>query len=201
MDTGVVRDSELASIRSVSLPQDVQDRLRAKGPEFGRNALILPVQTRNGTTYYLADDVEAMRAARTAGLEAEYLVAQEERRYVNEFATGWELEMALAVAQNLAANGIGTVIGYVWARVRLAIQRGRHPGPEKDVPVRLRIAQLEYDEQGSFKIKGLEIDGSAEGTTALLSTILAAPVTAKVGLTSSPVEQRADGQGGETTAP
>lgn len=201
MNTGVVRDSELASVRSVSLPHDVQDRLRAKGPEFGRDALILPVQTRNGTTYYLADDVEAMRAARTAGLEAEYLVTQEERRYLNEFATGWELEMALAVAQNLAANGIGTVIGYVWARVRLAIQRGRHPGPETEVPVRLRIAQLEYAEQGSVKIKGLEIDGSAEGTTALLGRILAGPVTAKVGLTSSPVEQQADDQGGETTAP
>lgn len=185
----------------MSLPQDIQDELRVKGPHFGLDALILPVQARNGKTYYLADDVEAIRAARTAGLEAEYMISQEERRYLNEFATGWELEMALAVAQNLAANGIGAVIAYVWARARLAIQRGHHPGPETEVPVRLTIAQLEYDQQGSIKIKGIEIDGSAEGATALLGTILAGPVTARAGLTDSPVEQRAHDQGEETTTP
>ncbi|WP_435204077.1 hypothetical protein [Micromonospora sp. bgisy143] len=185
----------------MSLPQDVQDRLRVKGPEFGRYALILPVQTRNGRTYYLADDVEALRAARTAGLEAEYLVNQAERRYLNEFATGWELELALAVAQNLAANGIGAVIGYVWARVRFSIKRGHHPGPETEVPVRLKIAQVERDEQGAIKIEGIEINGTAEGATALLGQILVGPVTTTMGLASRPVDQPVDDQGEDSTAP
>ncbi|MGH3925177.1 MAG: hypothetical protein ACRDTT_20340, partial [Pseudonocardiaceae bacterium] len=56
----------------------------------GRTALILPTQTRGSQSYYLADDVEAGRAARTAGRYAGYLRTSEERRYLNEFATGWE---------------------------------------------------------------------------------------------------------------
>lgn len=191
----------MASVTSVSLPHDVQEGLRAKGSEFGRDALILPVQTRNGRTYYLADDVEAMRAARTAGLEAEFLINQKERRYLNEFAAGWELELALAVAQNLAANAIGAVIGYVWARVQFAIQRGRHPGPETEVPVRLRIAKIEHGERGSINIEGLEIDGTAEGATALLGPILAGSVAAKASLTNNTVKQRRNRQDGETTTP
>jgi hypothetical protein len=182
------------------MPGDLEERLRAVGPGLlGREALILPTQTRNGQTYYLADDVEALRTARAAGLEAGYLVSPDERRYLNEFATGWQLEMALAVAQNLAANGIGAVIAYVWARARLAIRMGRHPGPEPDVPVRLRIARLEYDEHGGTKIEGLKVDGSIGGVTALLNTILAGPATVSVPLVSGYAELPADDPGSEAT--
>lgn len=182
MNTGVVRLPELANVTHKPLPQDVENRLRALGPVLAvGTVLILPTQAGSGRTYYLADDVEAVRAARTAGLQADYLDSSEERRYLNEFAASWELEMALAVAQNVTANGIGAVIAYVWERARLAIQRGRHPGPEADVPVRLKIAQLEYD---SVKIKGLEIVGSAEGATTLLNTVLGGPTAAQAHLSA-----------------
>lgn len=198
MNTGAMSFSELANVTLKPLPHDVEDRLRALGPGLaGVTALILPTQTRSGRTYYLADDVEAVRAARTAGLQAGYLDSPEERRYLNEFAASWELEMALAVAQNLTVNGIGTVIAYVWERVRLAIQWGRHPGPEVDVPVRLTIAQLEYD---GVKVKGLEIVGPAEGATTLLNTVLGGPTAAQAQLSADSAVPVVSDQDGETAA-
>jgi hypothetical protein len=201
VNTGAVNLPKSAKVALVPLPLDVEDQLRALGPGLtGRTALILPTQPRGGKSYYLADDVEAGRAARMAGLEAGYLGTSEERRYLNEFATGWELELALAVAQNLTADGIAAVIQYVWERARLAIRRGRHDGPEADVPVRLKIAQLQYDKQGGVKVKGLEIDGPTESATTLLNTILAGPTTARAHFTGDPVVPAVTGQNGQETA-
>jgi hypothetical protein len=198
MNTAVVSLPELATVTLQPLPHDVEERLRALGPGLaGVSALILPTQTRSGRTYYLADDVEAVRAARTAGLQAGYLDSSEERRYLNEFAAGWELEMALAVAQNLTTNGIGAVIAYVWERVRLAIQRGRHPGPEVQLPVRLTIAQLEYD---GVKVKGLKIVGAAEGATRLLNTVLGGPTAAQAQLSAGSAVPVVSDQDEETAA-
>lgn len=197
----MVNFPDSANVTLVPLPRDVEDRLRTLGPGLtGRTALILPTQTRNGHTYYLADDVEAARAARTVGLEAEYLEGPDQRRYLNEFAAGWELEMALAVAQNLTANGLGAIIAYVWERARLAIRRGRHPGPEVDVPVRLTIAQLEYDEQAIKTIRGLKFAGSTEVATTLLNTILAGPTAARAQFTTGPSVPPVDDRDAETTA-
>jgi hypothetical protein len=188
----------VAKLRPTLVPRDVEERLRAVGPGLlGRDALILPTQSRNGETYYLADDVDALRTARAAGLDASYLVGPDERRYLNEFGAGWGLEMALAVAQNLAANGVGAVIAYVWARARLAIRMGRHPGPESDVPVRLRIARLEYDGQGGVKVEGLKIDGSVDGATAQLKTILAGPAAVSGSPVTALAELPAEDQDGE----
>jgi len=198
MNTGVVSFPELATVTLKPLPRDVEDRLRALGPGLtGVTALILPTQTRSGRTYYLADDVEAVRAARTVGLQAGYLDSPEERRYLNEFAASWELETALAVAQNLTVNGISAVIAYVWERVRIAIQRGRHPGPEVDVPVRLTIAQLERD---GVKVKGFEFVGPAEGATTLLNTVLGSPATARAQLFAGSAVPVVSDEDGETAA-
>jgi hypothetical protein len=198
VNTGVVSLRELATVTLKPLPLDMEDRLRALGPSLaGVTALILPTQTRSGRAYYLADDVDAVRAARTVDLQAGYLDSSRERRYLNEFAANWELEMALAVAQNLTANGIGAVIAYVWERARLAIQRGRHPGPEADVPVRLKIAQLEYD---GIKVKGLEIVGSTEGATVILNKVLGGPTAAQAQLVAGSPGPVASDPEGETDA-
>src|SRR5438445_362048 len=119
-------DASPASVAPVSLAADVADRLRIVGPTLaGRDALILPTQTRDVGTYYLADDVEAVRTARSGGLDAAFLVDQADRRYLNEFSVGWELVMALAIGQNLAADSIIAVTRYVWARAALAVQLRR----------------------------------------------------------------------------
>lgn len=66
MNTGVVSSPGLANVTLKPLPRDVEDRLCALGPRLADGTvLILPTQTRSGRTYYLADDVEAARAART----------------------------------------------------------------------------------------------------------------------------------------
>jgi hypothetical protein len=197
VDTAVV---SLPQVVTVTLPRDVEDRLRALGPDLASvSALILPTQTRSGRTYYLADDVEAVQAARTVGLQARYLDSPEERRYLNEFAAGWELEMALAVAQNLTTNGISAVIAYVWERVRLAIQKGHHPGPEEQLPTRLTIAQLEYDGI-NVKVNGLKIDGSAEGVTTLLNAVLGGPTAVHAQLSAGSVMPVVSDQDEETAA-
>lgn len=108
--------------------------------------------------------------------------------------------MALAIGQNLAADGIITVTRYVWARAALAVRLRRHPGPESLVPVRITVAHLALDGRGGLDIDGLEVTGSVEGVTSALATILtsAAPVASAV-IAGAATESTDDGA--ETTGP
>jgi len=155
------------------MPRDVVKRLRAVGPSMdGVAALILPTQTRDGRTYYLADDMEALRSSRAAGLDAAYLVKQGDRRYLNEFSAGWVLELSIAVGENLLADVIAGVSAYVWVRARAAVRLGRHPGPDVDVPVKVTIAHVMSDAQGTITIEGLQIEGPAQGAATVLERTL-----------------------------
>jgi hypothetical protein len=148
------------SIVEQPLPLDVATRWLSLGSSSAL-VLLLPTQTREDVTYYQADDVEALKIARQVGLEAAYLIDASERRYLNEFASGWALELAIGIAANVAAAGVEALAAYVLGRVRRAIQLGRHEGPEQNVPLKLQIGQFSRTPSGEPVIKNLLLEGPA----------------------------------------
>jgi hypothetical protein len=119
----------------VDLPPDVVSALTERGPELGgHQALLLPAAVRGEGAFYLSDDLDGRACAQEAGLDAVFLYDGNQRRYLSENAAGWELQAAVAVAENLGADGIVALVAYLWHRVRRAKERGLYEGKEGSAP-------------------------------------------------------------------
>lgn len=122
------------------LPADVTAALVQRGPTLGGHDLILlPHETRQGQTYYIDDDLDALTIARTEGLDVAFLHDGAERRYLHENAAGWELTAALAVGETLTSAGIVALSRYLWQRVRHAKKQGLYEGDEAAAPIKLTL--------------------------------------------------------------
>lgn len=165
------------------LPEDVEAALSLRGtPPGSEEIVLLPSETRNGVTYYVEDDLDALNLAKADGLSATLLANS---RFIHENAAGWELQMALATGPILASSAITALIGHVWHRVRHAKEQGLYDGDNAAAPVKLILAEVTQEAQtGDMTTRAIAIEGTAQDVTATLHTILGA---------------RSSGQGAGTT--
>jgi hypothetical protein len=159
------------------LPEDVVARLEGLGPALlGRQVLILPTQHRGGVTHYLSDDVEAVKIAKSVGLDAAYLVPAEERTYIEEFSAGWVLELGMAVLQTLTVDLATGMSKYLWERAKQVVALGLHPGPAEGVPMRLYVGRYERDAGGDVRFNNLVIEGPPESVSSAIKQLVATPI-------------------------
>jgi hypothetical protein len=148
------------SIAETTLASDVEARLRALGPRLGdHDMLVLPPYQRSGVSLYDLDDVEAIRLARDAGLDAAFLDGPEDRRYLQEYSAGAVINFAIAFGANITSQGLAPLVNYVIARAKQAVARGLHSGPVEEVPVSLEIASFSRTSDGTFNLTGLKLHG------------------------------------------
>jgi hypothetical protein len=154
----------------VELPPDVVDALVERGSELGgHDVVLLPSQVRGGKSFYMPDDMDSLRQARSVGLDLVYLQDGEQRRYLHENAAGWEIAFAIGVASGLTATSLSALIKYAWERLRAAKQQGLFEGDEKEVPMKATVARVtRKTENEEVTATALKLEGpSAEVLTAL----------------------------------
>lgn len=170
--SGTDTETEVQLI-SISMPGDIRAMLEAADPDVrAHDLLILPPYQRDGRSFYGADDVDAVRLARSAGLNAAFLHKAEDREYLHEYSAGWAVEFAIAFAAHAAAEDVVGMVNYVIARARMAVQKGLHTGPVENVPLRISVANYHREADGTMTLKGLKIEGSAAGAAEALRTLV-----------------------------
>jgi hypothetical protein len=155
---------------SISLPADVRAMLEAADPDV--RVLILPPYQRDGRSFYGPDDVDAVRLARGAGLNAAFLHKAEDRQYLHEYSAGWAVNFAIAFAAHLAAEDVAGMLNYVIARARKAVHEGLHAGPVEKVPLMITVGNYHRETDGAMTLKGLEIEGPAAAAVEALRALV-----------------------------
>lgn len=168
-------DRAKATTELRSLPDDVMARLIALEDEHMDKVWIVPTVPRGGSTYYDPNDVYALKLAQKANLDAAYLIPSNERRYIEEFAAGWALELALAIAQNLTVDMATSIGTYLLERAKLAIQVGLHNGPAENVPIRFSLAEYERAADGAVRLNNLQIEGEAAAVAETVRALVSVP--------------------------
>jgi hypothetical protein len=173
------RSSECADVRphaqvtEAVLFDDIEAMLQTMGPSLhGYDLLVLPPYRRGGQSLYGPDDVDAVRLARGAGLNAAFLHDAQDREYVHEYSAGWVVEFAVATSANVTAIGLAATAKYFMARARKAVDEGLHEGPAEQVTLRVKFARFRRGVDGSITLKGLNIEGPASAVASALHMLL-----------------------------
>lgn len=129
-----------AAITSTPLLEDIRLRLNDLGPSSdGNDVVIPPAQPRDGLSYYVADDLETVKLARKAGLNADYLSSPMNGTIsANGLPDGFSNRHWRSLG-NLTTAAIIAAPAYIRYRARAAVQGGNHPGSESQVPIQLRV--------------------------------------------------------------
>jgi porphobilinogen deaminase len=164
------READIAQPNTLELAPDVLSDLLARWPDLVSNeVVVLPTQTRDGRTYYDPEELDAVIAAKSAAERTEFLHAGENRRFLQENAAGWELQAAIAIAENLTADVVVAICAYLWHRIRTAKVHGLVDGPETAVPVKVTVARVKRDEAtGDLSATAFQVEGSMPDVTAIL---------------------------------
>jgi len=89
-----------AQVTSATLSRDVEVELRTAASGIGNlNMVVLPPHERGGRSMYGPGDVDAVRLAREAGVNAAFLYKAANREYLHEYSAGWAIEFAIALAE------------------------------------------------------------------------------------------------------
>lgn len=155
---------------SISLPAEIRAMLEAADPDV--RVFILPPYQRDGRSFYGPDDVDAVRLARGAGLNAAFLHKAKDREYLHEYSAGWVVDFAVAFAAHLAAEDVVGMLNYIIARARKAVREGLHAGPVEKVPLRITVASYQREAGGEMTLNGLEIEGSEAAAVEALRTLI-----------------------------
>ncbi|HEV2370736.1 MAG TPA: hypothetical protein VGS19_01090 [Streptosporangiaceae bacterium] len=189
-------ESGTVTIATAALGTEVESMLRTMGPELdAHELLVLPPYEREGRSYYGDGDLDALRLARELGISAAFLHSPEDREYLQEYSAGFVVEFAVSVGEGVTAISIGFLAKYVLARARQALHKGLHAGPEKEIPLKLTVATVRREKNGSVKIKGLKVEGPAGDVAGALHGLLDTKLSALEG--PSPVAL--DGRDGENS--
>jgi hypothetical protein len=169
-----------ARVTEADLYDDVEAVLRTRGPSLDSyELLVLPPYQRGGQSLYGPDDVDAVRLARSAGLNAAFLHDAQDREYLHEYSAGWAVEFAIAASAHVAAINVTAMAKYFMARARKAVDEGVHQGPAEQVPLRVSLARYQRDADGALNFKGLKIEGPAAAASTALHTLLGAPLESR----------------------
>jgi hypothetical protein len=168
--TAVFRDVQ---VTEAVLDDDVEAMLWTMGPSLrGYELLVLPPYQRGGRSLYGPDDVDAVRLARSAGLNAAFLYGAQDREYLHEYSAGWVVEFAIAASAHVTAINLTAMAKYFIARARKAVDEGLHKGPVEQVTLRVNVARFRRDADGAVTLKRLKIEGPATAACAALHTLL-----------------------------
>lgn len=155
-----------------SVPEDTLRRLNARasaGPL--PQVLVLPSKLRNGNARYSETDLEAVKIARAAGVEAEFLDEPDERRFLGEYSAGVVVAFAIAVAEQLTVDGVIAVAKHIRAQVSSLQTRGLI---SDSAPPTLRIsAQQVRIRTLSAEVDIRELNVEAEGELAITRLVKA----------------------------
>ena len=159
---------------SETLTADVLERLRERAKRGGFPAVVvLPSKVRDGKAYYSEFDLEAMKNAREAGVEAEFLDGTDERRYLSEYGADVVLAFAVSVMQDLTVEGLKAVGTYFLAQLRGATARLQLKG-SGDAEVSIDVAKIRL-RPGEVDIEGLHVKARGEKAIASLLPLLGRP--------------------------
>lgn len=167
--------SECADVQvtDAALCDDVEAMLWTMGPSLGGyELLILPPYQRGGQSIYGPDDVDAVRLARSAGLNAAFLQGAQNREYLHEYSAGWVVEFAIAAAAHVTVDSLTAMAKYLMARAQKAVDEGLHEGPTEQVTLRVRITRFRRDADGAITLKSLNIEGPATAASETLHILL-----------------------------
>ncbi len=175
-----------------AIPAEVVERILQR-VERGRfpAVLVLPSAVRNGEALYSEFDIDAVKNARDAGVDAEFLDPAENRRYLSEYSAGVVLGFAVSVMQELTVDGLKAVGSYFLAQIRGAMRAGLVEGNALPA-LRISAASVRV-RPGDIHVKDLHVAAEgAEAITGLLSLLgkpadVARAVT-ELGLPTGPVE-------------
>jgi hypothetical protein len=122
--------------------------------------LVLPSQVRDGIGYYSELDVDAVKIARDAGVDAEFLDDRADRRFLSEYSADVIVAFAIAVAQQLTVDGVIAIGRYLLARLGTLSRRGLTHAIE-ETRVRVDIDQVEVrTPSAEITVKGLRFEAS-----------------------------------------
>jgi hypothetical protein len=177
---------------SGSIPAEVVERIRQRVAHGDfPTVLVLPSAVRRGEAFYTELDIEAVKNAREVGVDAAFLDAAEDRRYLSEYGAGVVLAFAVSVMQDLTVDGLKAVGSYFLAQIRRAIGAGL---VREDAAPTLRIdAEAVRVRPGDVEVRGLHVEAEGEqAITALLSLLGkssdVANVVNELGLPPGPLE-------------
>lgn len=160
------------TMSETGLDEETLARLRhraATGPL--PQVLVLPSEIRNGRRYYGEIDVDAVKVARALGVEAEFLYEGAARRFLSEYSAEVIVGFAIAVAQQLSADGVIAVGKYLLGRLASLAERGViHAADETRVRVEVERINVRTRET-NISVNGMRIE--AVGRHAVIEVIRA----------------------------
>lgn len=160
-----------------SIPQQVIERVSARArrgdlPEV----LVLPSRVREGESYYSEFDIDAVRVARSAGVDVEFLDGADDRRYLSEYSAGVVLSFAVSVLQDLSVEGLKAIGSFFLAQLSQVLTNRTASDPH-DVEMRIKVAAIRV-RSDEIEIKGLEVEARGVEAVSRLLPMLGAPAAA-----------------------
>ncbi len=104
--------------------------------------LVLPSQVRDRTAYYSEVDLEAVKVARSAGIDADFLDRGDDLRFLGEYSADVLLQFAIAVSQQLTVDGVAAVAKYLLEQLGSLHRRGVIRSPE-ETRIRVDVQRVE----------------------------------------------------------
>lgn len=154
--------SEISPIDEGTLTR-LRDRAAA-GPL--PQVLVLPSQVRNGIGYYSELDVDAVKIAHAAGVDAEFLDDGADRRFLGEYSADVIVAFAIGVTQQLSADGVIAIGRYLLARLGSLGHRGLTNAIE-ETRVRVDVEQIEVrTASAEITMKGLRFEAVGRNAVA-----------------------------------
>lgn len=166
---------------SESMPADVVERLRERATrgEFP-SVLVLPSAVRDGAAYYSEFDIDAVKNAADAGVDAEFLDPAENRRYFSEYSAGVLLALMISVMQDLTVDGLKVVGSFFLAQIRRAVTVGLiKDSDEPDLRIDVASIRLRPDE---VQVDNLHVEARGEQAIAALLPLLGGRAAATAAL-------------------
>ncbi len=118
----------------------------------------------------------AVKDARAAGVDAEYLHQSDDRKYLGEHSASFLMAIAVSFAADLGANGLKIVGLYLLTQIRSAVKRGTL---ERDSDTSVHISAAVIDiKDGDVRIEGLEVEGVGEQAVSRLLDLISDAATA-----------------------
>jgi hypothetical protein len=140
----------------------------------GNRLFLLPDKTVDGVGLYRDDVAGLVKTLRHHGVEIDFAVAREDRRYLSEYgAADVVAVIGLAVAGTITSDLIKSVALAVWQRTRSAI--GGEPTPEEvdSANVTVKVAEIVRNDQETV-IRGLEVTSRVADIESLLRNAIGA---------------------------
>ncbi|WP_406308001.1 hypothetical protein [Streptomyces griseoaurantiacus] len=141
---------------------------------------MLPDSSVDGVAVYRDDVAGMVKTLRHRGVDIDFAVAREDRRYLSEYsATAVVTTMCVAVVTTLTTDLVKSIVLAAWQRARSSLGADCPPEQVDEARVMVKVAEIVRTDRETV-IRGLEVTSRLADIESLIQAAVSDPATAEL---------------------